>query len=261
MRRISLLTAMFLVTLALMPVPAYADTGTYEILDYAVELTPLDDGGVHMTYYQKWLCTGGHIPWVTVGTANSNYNIIATGGNVGSARDDSSGVWQGAYLTLDKDYTSGEQFTVSFSIVQRDLLERLTDEGKWRIDFTPGWYDNCVTHNLTIALNSPVPVSSYAFAPEPAQVIDDTTGHILCSFSSLNKEFKTEMKKGNNREAAKLVGEFIAEKAKAIGIEKVSFDRAGYQYHGRHQFGEEPESDPSNNRTRKSGHCKPQYVG
>jgi hypothetical protein len=157
----------------LLPVPIYADTGTYEILNYAVELTPLDDGSVSMTYYQEWLCTGGHIPWVTVGTANSNFDIISSGDNVESARKDSGGGWQGVYLTLDKDYTSGEQFAISFSIVQRDLLERLTNEGKWRIDFTPGWYDNCVTDNLTITLNSPVPVSSYSFTPQPAQVIDN----------------------------------------------------------------------------------------
>ena len=173
MRRVLLIAAIFYITLALLPIPIYADTGTYEILNYAVEMTPLDDGSVHMTYYQEWLCTGGHIPWVTVGTANSNFDIISSGDNAESARKDSGGGWQGVYLTLDKDYTSGEQFAISFSIVQRDLLERLTDEGKWRIDFTPGWYDNCVTDNLTITLNSPVPVSSYSFIPQPAQVVDN----------------------------------------------------------------------------------------
>jgi hypothetical protein len=173
MRRVLLIAAVFFISLTLLPIPIYADTGTYEILNYTVELTPLSDGSVNMTYYQEWLCTGGHIPWITVGTANSNFDIISTGGNVESARKDSSGGWQGVYLTLDKDYTSGEKFAVSFSIIQRNLLERLTDEGKWRIDFTPGWYDNCVTDNLTITLNSPVPVSSYDFAPQPAQVIDN----------------------------------------------------------------------------------------
>jgi hypothetical protein len=173
MRRVLLIAAIFLITLTLLPIPIYADTGTYEILNYVVELTPLSDGSVNMTYYQEWLCTGGHIPWVTVGTANSNFDIISTGGNVESARKDSSGGWQGVYLTLDKDYTSGEKFAISFSIIQRNLLERLTNEGKWRIDFTPGWYDNCVTDNLTITLNSPVPLSSYSFAPQPAQAIDN----------------------------------------------------------------------------------------
>jgi hypothetical protein len=173
MRRVLLIAAISLIALALLPIPIYADTGTYEILNYAVELTPLEDGSVSMAYYQEWLCTGGHIPWVTVGTANSNFDIISTGGNVESAKKDSGGGWQGVYLTLDKDYTSSEKFTISFSIVQRDLLERLTDEGKWRIDFTPGWYDNCVTDNLTITLNSPVSVSSYSFTPQPAQVTDN----------------------------------------------------------------------------------------
>jgi hypothetical protein len=171
MRRVLLIAAVFFITLALLPIPIYADTGTYEILNYVVELAPLSDGSVNMTYYQEWLCTGGHIPWVTVGTANSNFDIISTGGNVESASKNSNGGWHGVYLTLDKDYTSGETFAVSFSITQRNLLERLTDEGKWRIDFTPGWYDNCVTDNLTITLNSPVPLSSYSFTPQPAHVI------------------------------------------------------------------------------------------
>lgn len=173
MRRLLLIAAIFLITLTLLPIPIYADTGTYEILNYVVELTPLSDGSANMAYYQEWLCTGGHIPWVTVGTANSDFDIISTGGNVESARKDSSGGWHGVYLTLDKDYASGEEFTISFSIIQRNLLERLTDEGKWRIDFTPGWYDNCVTHNLTITLNSPVPISSYNLTPQPTQVIDN----------------------------------------------------------------------------------------
>jgi len=183
MRRVLLIAAISFIVLALLPVPTYADTGTYEILNYTVELTPSSDGSVNMTYYQEWLCTGGDIPWVTVGTANGNFDIISTGGNVESARKDSSGGWHGVYLTLDEDYTSGEKFAISFSIIQRDLLERLPDEGKWRIDFTPGWYDNCFTDNLTITLNSPVPVSSYSFAPQPAQVI----GNIVTWQTSLDR--------------------------------------------------------------------------
>ena len=38
---------------------------------------------------------------------------------------------------------------------------------------------------------------------------------------------------GGNIEAAALVGKRIAEKAKAAGVEKVAFDRSGFQYHGR----------------------------
>ena len=41
------------------------------------------------------------------------------------------------------------------------------------------------------------------------------------------------MKSGSTRKAAEVVGQRIAEKAKAAGIESVAFDRAGYRYHGR----------------------------
>jgi len=63
-----------------------------------------------------------------------------------------------------------------------------------------------------------------------AQVIDDATGATLCSASSVEKAF-TE--KGGNVEAAKKIGEAIAARAKAKGIETVVFDRGGYLYHGR----------------------------
>ena len=64
-----------------------------------------------------------------------------------------------------------------------------------------------------------------------AQVIDDTKGRTLCSASSL--ELKLE--NGGNIEAAKKVGEAIANKCKEINIESVRFDRGGYVYHGRVQ--------------------------
>lgn len=62
-----------------------------------------------------------------------------------------------------------------------------------------------------------------------AQIIDDLSGNTLVSSGSLEKEV-TETKKS---EQAKLVGKLIAEKALEKGIEKVVFDRNGYQYHGR----------------------------
>ena len=63
-----------------------------------------------------------------------------------------------------------------------------------------------------------------------AQIIDDTKGVTLVSASSLEKGFEGP---GSNCEAAKKVGEAIAERAKAKGIETVVFDRGGYLYHGR----------------------------
>ncbi len=63
-----------------------------------------------------------------------------------------------------------------------------------------------------------------------AQIIDDTKGVTLVSASSLEKGFEGP---GSNCEAAKKVGEAIAERAKAKGIDTVVFDRGGYLYHGR----------------------------
>lgn len=66
-----------------------------------------------------------------------------------------------------------------------------------------------------------------------AQVIDDEAGNTLASASTLDHELRTKMEGKNKTEQAKLVGQAIAERAKAKGIGKVIFDRGGYQYIGR----------------------------
>ena len=66
-----------------------------------------------------------------------------------------------------------------------------------------------------------------------AQVISAEGDKVLASASTLEAEVRSSLKTGNNVEAAILVGKRIAEKAKAAGIEKVAFDRSGFQYHGR----------------------------
>ena len=63
-----------------------------------------------------------------------------------------------------------------------------------------------------------------------AQLIDDTKGVTLASASSLDQGFEG---RGSNCEAAKKVGEAIAQRAKEKGITSVVFDRGGYVYHGR----------------------------
>jgi large subunit ribosomal protein L18 len=66
-----------------------------------------------------------------------------------------------------------------------------------------------------------------------AQVIDDETGTTLCSVSSISPELRGKVASGGNVEAARAVGELIAQKAQEKGITSVVFDRAGYLYHGR----------------------------
>lgn len=66
-----------------------------------------------------------------------------------------------------------------------------------------------------------------------AQVIDDVQGHTLVSASTIDKEVAAQIEGKNKSEAAKVVGQVLAQRAKAAGVSKVVFDRGGYQYHGR----------------------------
>ena len=66
-----------------------------------------------------------------------------------------------------------------------------------------------------------------------AQVIDDLSGKTLASASTLDKDIATQLKYGGNKDAASLVGKAIAERASALGVQAVSFDRGSYKYHGR----------------------------
>ena len=66
-----------------------------------------------------------------------------------------------------------------------------------------------------------------------ASVISGCGTKVLASASTAEKEVRDQVKNGGNVDAATLIGKRIAEKAKAAGVEKVAFDRAGYQYHGR----------------------------
>lgn len=66
-----------------------------------------------------------------------------------------------------------------------------------------------------------------------AQLVDDEAGRTLAFASTGSAEFKGRLPSGGNVAAAKLLGELLAEKAKTKGIERVVFDRGGYQYHGR----------------------------
>lgn len=66
-----------------------------------------------------------------------------------------------------------------------------------------------------------------------AQIIDETGGKVLASASTLEAEIRKDIANGGNAAAAALIGKRIAEKAKAAGVEKVAFDRSGFQYHGR----------------------------
>ncbi|MBS0211137.1 MAG: 50S ribosomal protein L18 [Planctomycetes bacterium] len=64
-----------------------------------------------------------------------------------------------------------------------------------------------------------------------AQIIDDAAGTTLVAASTNEKD--SSIKYGGNKDAAKAIGQLIAQRAIAAGIKEVAFDRGEYKYHGR----------------------------
>jgi large subunit ribosomal protein L18 len=64
-----------------------------------------------------------------------------------------------------------------------------------------------------------------------AQVIDDLTGRTLATASTVEADLRGDAT--GNVDAARKVGQLVAERAKAAGVDKVVFDRGGFRYHGR----------------------------
>ena len=64
-----------------------------------------------------------------------------------------------------------------------------------------------------------------------AQVISADGAKVLASASTLDKELRDGAT--GNVDAAKKVGQLVAERAKAAGVTQVAFDRSGFKYHGR----------------------------
>jgi large subunit ribosomal protein L18 len=66
-----------------------------------------------------------------------------------------------------------------------------------------------------------------------AQLVDAGGDRVLASASTLEPDLRKDLANGGNKAAAIVVGKRIAEKAKALGIESVAFDRSGFRFHGR----------------------------
>ena len=66
------------------------------------------------------------------------------------------------------------------------------------------------------------------------QIVDDVNHKTLISVSGLTKDIKNSVSKAKSKvEQSKIIGTTLGEKAKALKIKKVVFDRNGYLYHGR----------------------------
>lgn len=66
-----------------------------------------------------------------------------------------------------------------------------------------------------------------------AQVFSSCGSKVLATASSLEPSVRKDLANGGNKEAAAVIGKLIAVRAKEAGVELVTFDRSGFQYHGR----------------------------
>ena len=66
-----------------------------------------------------------------------------------------------------------------------------------------------------------------------AQIIAPTGDKVLATASTVEADVRKDLKNGGNKAAAAVAGKRIAEKAKALGIDTVAFDREGFRFHGR----------------------------
>ncbi len=66
-----------------------------------------------------------------------------------------------------------------------------------------------------------------------AQVIAPDGASVIASASTITSELRQSLKVTGNKDAAAAVGKLIAERAKAAGVDRVAFDRSGFNYHGR----------------------------
>ncbi len=106
---------------------------------------------------------------------------------------------------------------MSQEIDRRDARRRRQLRERARVMGTPARPRLCVTKTLKHIY---------------AQIIDDMRGHTLVAASTRQEDVRDELSSTSNIEAAAAVGEAVAERALAEGIEQVVFDRAGWPYHG-----------------------------
>lgn len=66
-----------------------------------------------------------------------------------------------------------------------------------------------------------------------AQIIDDVKQVTLTAASTNEKDVRSKLKNGSDKQAAEEIGKILADKAKKLGIKEVVFDRSGFLYHGR----------------------------
>jgi|GEM_PF-250371 len=125
------------------PSPTRSVAELDRIRSYCVDVVPQPDGTLEITYNIEWQVldgtSEGPLSWVKLGLANSECELIESGGN--ADRVTINGTY--AKIYLDRDYGTGETAYISLCVHQgRMLCRNESDPSQPFYEFTPGWFDD-----------------------------------------------------------------------------------------------------------------------
>ncbi|WP_394965862.1 hypothetical protein, partial [Candidatus Allofournierella excrementigallinarum] len=178
LKRFALAFAALALAAAALFCPAASAANLDEIEKYFVTVRLQPDGSAEIDYDIHWKVldstTAGPLEWVKVGVPNQNIEPLSHSGTIADLYPYQEG---GSYVRLDLDrrYYAGETVRLEFTLRVTHLYE-LYDDGSVNFAFTPGWFDEAETKQLTFTWEDGDARASYAAELEGAPVTGDLTG-------------------------------------------------------------------------------------
>lgn len=175
-RFVMTLAALALLTAALV-CPAVSAANLDEIEKYFITVRLQPDGSAEIDYDIHWKVldstSAGPLEWVKIGVPNNTIEPVSRGGTIADLYYWSEG---GSYVRLDLDrrYYEGETVRLQFTLRVTNLYE-LWDDGSVNFEFTPGWFDEAETKQLTFTWEDGAAGASYAAELDGTPVTGDLT--------------------------------------------------------------------------------------
>ena len=178
LKRFALAFAALALAAAALLCPAVSAANLDEIEKYFITVRIQPDGSAEIDYDIHWKVldstTAGPLEWVKVGVPNNNIEPVSHSGTIADLYSYPEG---GSYVRLDLDrrYYAGETVRLEFTLRVTHLYE-IYDDGSVNFEFTPGWFDEAETKQLTFTWEDGDARASYAAELEGAPVTGDLTG-------------------------------------------------------------------------------------
>lgn len=181
-KRFALVLAALALAAGLLLCPAVSAANLDEIEKYFITVRLQPDGSAEIDYDIHWKVldstSAGPLEWVKIGVPNQNVEPVRQSDTIASLYPWSEG---GDYVRLDLDrrYYAGETVRLEFTLAVTHLYE-LYDDGSVNFEFTPGWFDEAETKQLTFTWEDGAARASYAAkldgSPVTGDLIDTPNG-------------------------------------------------------------------------------------